>query len=126
MRAIRASELKRFRGRAADDYLAQQRIRIERLSPANLQVPLNILWHEQATQVRFLLPVRRGRSYGRILDQVTSLGFLSQVAFEVICADPDMLSVATDRIRRWGRQYKVPVKTFSVPHFLQREHPLDR
>lgn len=82
---------------------------------------IDLIVNEKTLDVRFVIPVRRGLSYGRILDEMPSMTQLDTIPIEVVCSDPKLRKDAEKYITWWGKKRrKRPVSLHRVPPYTER------
>lgn len=119
---VREWGLRSYHGRAinAQDRMAESRI--QNMPP--LRTGLNVLWHRKSREIRWILPVRRGKSIKRLVEPLpATLGLFPRSEFELVVADPELSAVAADLVRRWSERTRVPYRLHELPNFRTRLHP---
>jgi hypothetical protein len=109
-----------YRGRMLNSEEQAVRRSIERL-PAQA-LPSTLLQNPSSGDIRLILPIRRGRSYKRILHRVPVVA-TERLAFEVVCADLSLLTSAERVAKRWAARRKLTLELHRVRHFRQRSNP---
>lgn len=120
---IREWALAPYKGRALND---QDRLVLRRLENlTGVKVGLSVLHHRGRGEIRFVLPVRRGRSFRRIIEKLPqTLGLFPPLVFEMVVAEPPLEQPCRDVLRRWSERLKIPAQAIVLPHFRTRPHPL--
>jgi hypothetical protein len=118
---LREWALAPYRGRLLNDDERVIRQRIER-APA-VALPLNVLVRSITGDVRLILPIRSGRSFGRLLESLPPLNFFPPLEFEAVCSELELLSRAEEFVGRWSRDRGAQVRLHRVEHFRSRVHP---
>jgi len=112
-----------YRGRALNE---QDRLIIRRLENMQpIKLGLSLLHHRGTGEVRILLPLRRGRSFRRLIEKLpATLGLFPPPVFELVIAEPPLEDPCRDILRRWGEKLKVKPQIHALNHFRTRAHPL--
>lgn len=87
----------------------------------DFNLKIDLIVNDETLDVRFVIPVRRGLSYGRILDEMPSMTQLDTIPIEIVCSDPKLRKNAERHIIWWGKKKrKRPVSLHSVPPYTER------
>lgn len=114
--------MSQYAGRALNEYERLSGRRIERMPP--LSTGLNVLWHRNNGDIRFILPVRWGKSISRTLEKLPpSLGLFPPLQFEMVGADLELTRAAASMLARWGEGNKITLAVHQVANFRTRNHP---
>lgn len=120
-RTLKEWGLRPYRGRLLNASEQVLRERLERMP--DISLPVRLLGHKASGEVRLILPVRRGKSFAKVIDSLPSLSLFPPIEFELICSHLDLLDRAKDYLRRWGRDSKVKYTVHRNAHFRSRPHP---
>jgi hypothetical protein len=128
--SLQAWAMREYRGRMLNDTERVMKDRVRRMPP--WRPPMNLLVHRDAESCRagepqgnprFIIPVRRGKSFARLLEKLPKMGLFPAPHFEIVSIDHDLAEAARQFIERWARERGIVATIHQAPAFQARPHP---
>ncbi len=119
--AVRVWTLRSYRNRLLNSSEQAVRDALER-GPIK-KLPMRVMHHPATGRLRFILPVRPGFLYQKLLKQMPNTGLWPALELEVVCSDMSRIDDAELSVMRWAKRVRANVTMHRVAHHRTQPHP---